>query len=128
MRTGRRLERFAGLEEEHCTRKRAPQLTHGHGTASMRRIHDLHTAPTHALEYHEVTEIPVENAPWREILEIFDLDGDAATAQPVVTGGVQQRKGRRAVALATERRTKLVDANDLPVKRQDHRQARRTAF
>jgi hypothetical protein len=94
----------------------------------MRRIHDLHTAPTRALEYHEVTEIPVENAPCREILEIFDLDGDAATAQPVVTGGVQQRKGRRAVALATERRTKLVDANDLPVKRQDHRQARRTAF
>ena len=80
------------------------------------------------LEYHKVTEIPVENAARLQVLQILDFHSDAATAQSILPGDVQQRQCGRALAPSAERRAQIIDANDFAVKGQDHRQARGAAF
>src|SRR4029453_16940681 len=91
-------------------------------------IDDVRATFPDTLEHDKVTEVPVEDASRLQVLEILDLDSDAASAQSVVTRDVQNGECRRAVAPTPERSPHIIDANDFAVKSQDHRQARGAAL
>jgi hypothetical protein len=118
---GRRLER------DRDARVRAPEARRRDSQASRGRIEDLDAALRQPVEDDEVAELPVEDRPARQVVQVVDVRLNAARRQAVGAGCLHDPERIGSVAARAGRVTKLVEPDTSAVVGQRHRETRGAA-
>src|SRR5690606_3226092 len=87
-RAGRRGGRGDRVEGQGDAGERATDPRPRREPATDRGIDEVHAAPRGPLEHDEVVEAPVEDRRRREVLEILEVEAEAAPAQAERGGGL----------------------------------------